>query len=67
MFDAEGLAERIGTISYIARLPDEERDAVLAEVRALGEAAAADAVSVQVPDGARRSCGDRVGNYPEGR
>lgn len=38
LFDAEGLAERIGTISYIARLPDEERAEVLARVRALGEA-----------------------------
>ena len=37
-FDAEGLAERIGTISYIARLPDDERADVLARVRALGEA-----------------------------
>jgi ubiquinone/menaquinone biosynthesis C-methylase UbiE len=35
-FDAEGLAERIGTISYIARLPDDERANVLARVRALG-------------------------------
>ncbi|MGE5273405.1 MAG: class I SAM-dependent methyltransferase [Verrucomicrobiota bacterium] len=38
VFDAEGLAERIGTISYIARLPDDERASVRAEVRALGEA-----------------------------
>jgi hypothetical protein len=38
--DAEGLAERIGTISYVAQLPDEERTAVLARVRALGEAQA---------------------------
>jgi SAM-dependent methyltransferase len=37
-FDAEGLAERIGTISYVARLPDNERAQVLADVRALGEA-----------------------------
>ena len=37
MLDAQGLAERIGTISYIARLPDEEREVVLASVRALGE------------------------------
>jgi ubiquinone/menaquinone biosynthesis C-methylase UbiE len=37
-FDADGLAERIGTISYVARLPDAERAAVLARVRALGEA-----------------------------
>jgi ubiquinone/menaquinone biosynthesis C-methylase UbiE len=36
-FDAEGLAERIGTISYIARLPDDERAQVLARVRALGD------------------------------
>jgi ubiquinone/menaquinone biosynthesis C-methylase UbiE len=37
-FDAEGLAERIGTISYVARLPGDERARVLADVRALGEA-----------------------------
>jgi len=37
LLDAVGLAERIGTISYIARLPDEERAEVLATVRALGE------------------------------
>lgn len=37
-FDAEGLAERIGTISYVARLPGDDRAAVLAQVRALGEA-----------------------------
>jgi ubiquinone/menaquinone biosynthesis C-methylase UbiE len=38
LLDAEGLAERIGTISYIARLPDDERREVLARVRAVGEA-----------------------------
>jgi ubiquinone/menaquinone biosynthesis C-methylase UbiE len=37
-FDAEGLAERVSTISYVARLPDGERAGVLAAVRALGEA-----------------------------
>jgi ubiquinone/menaquinone biosynthesis C-methylase UbiE len=37
-FDAEGLAERIGTISYVARLPDDERARVLAQIRELGEA-----------------------------
>jgi ubiquinone/menaquinone biosynthesis C-methylase UbiE len=37
-FDAAGLAERIGTISYIARLPDDERAKLLARVRAVGEA-----------------------------
>lgn len=35
--DAEGLAERIGTISYIARLDGDERAELLARVRALGE------------------------------
>jgi SAM-dependent methyltransferase len=35
-FDADGLAERIGTISYIARLPDDERAGVLEQVRELG-------------------------------
>jgi SAM-dependent methyltransferase len=38
LFDAEGLAERIGTISYVARLPDDERADVLARVREVGEA-----------------------------
>jgi len=37
-FDAEGLAERMGTVSYVARLPDDERADVLARVRALGQA-----------------------------
>jgi ubiquinone/menaquinone biosynthesis C-methylase UbiE len=37
-FDADGLAERIGTISYVARLPEDERARVLARVRELGEA-----------------------------
>jgi ubiquinone/menaquinone biosynthesis C-methylase UbiE len=37
-FDAEGLAERMGTVSYIARLPDEERADVLARLRRLGGA-----------------------------
>jgi ubiquinone/menaquinone biosynthesis C-methylase UbiE len=36
-FDAEGLAERIGTISYVARLPEEERTRVLVQIRELGE------------------------------
>jgi ubiquinone/menaquinone biosynthesis C-methylase UbiE len=38
LFDAEGLAERMGTVSYIARLPEDERREVLARIRALGEA-----------------------------
>jgi SAM-dependent methyltransferase len=38
LFDADGLAERIGTISYVAGLPDGERAAVLGRIRALGEA-----------------------------
>jgi ubiquinone/menaquinone biosynthesis C-methylase UbiE len=38
LFDPEGLAERIGTISYVARLPDDQRSELLAGVRALGEA-----------------------------
>jgi ubiquinone/menaquinone biosynthesis C-methylase UbiE len=37
-FDAEGLAERVGTISYIARLPEDERTGVLDQIRRLGEA-----------------------------
>jgi SAM-dependent methyltransferase len=37
-FDPEGLAERIGTISYVARLPEDERAQVLADVCAIGEA-----------------------------
>jgi ubiquinone/menaquinone biosynthesis C-methylase UbiE len=38
LLDADGLAERIGTISYIARLPDDERATVLERIRAIGEA-----------------------------
>jgi SAM-dependent methyltransferase len=38
LVDADGLAERIATISYVARLDDEERDAVLERVRAVGRA-----------------------------
>jgi SAM-dependent methyltransferase len=38
LLDPDGLAERIGTISYIARLPDEERAGVLRRVKAIGEA-----------------------------
>ena len=37
-FDADGLAERIGTISYVARLPAGERARVLEQVRDVGEA-----------------------------
>jgi len=36
-FDADGLAERIGTISYVARLPAVERAHVLERVRKIGE------------------------------
>jgi SAM-dependent methyltransferase len=35
-FDAEGLVERIASISFVALLPDEEREELLARVRALG-------------------------------
>jgi SAM-dependent methyltransferase len=38
-FDADGLAERMGTVSYIARLPEDERAEVLDRIRALGAAA----------------------------
>jgi SAM-dependent methyltransferase len=37
-FDADGLAERMATVSYIARLPEDERAEVLARLRTLGEA-----------------------------
>jgi ubiquinone/menaquinone biosynthesis C-methylase UbiE len=37
-FDADGLAERMGTVSYIARLPEEERAEVLERIRALAGA-----------------------------
>jgi ubiquinone/menaquinone biosynthesis C-methylase UbiE len=37
-FDADGLAERMGTVSYVARLPEEQRAEVLARLRALGQA-----------------------------
>jgi SAM-dependent methyltransferase len=36
MLDADGLAERFGTVSYIARLPDDVREDVLGRVRELG-------------------------------
>jgi len=36
LVDADGLAERVGTTSYVARLPDEERADVLDRVRAVG-------------------------------
>jgi hypothetical protein len=38
LLDPEGFAERMGTVSYLARLPEEERVAVLGRVRELGEA-----------------------------
>jgi len=38
LLDAEGMAERIATISHIARLPDDVRGPLLERVRALGEA-----------------------------
>jgi ubiquinone/menaquinone biosynthesis C-methylase UbiE len=37
-FDAEGLAERMATVSYVARLSDDEKAEVLTRLRALGEA-----------------------------
>ena len=36
-FDADGLVERVASISYVALLPDRERAEFLAEVRELGE------------------------------
>ena len=38
LVDAVGLAERVGTISYVARLPEDERDAILERIRAIGAA-----------------------------
>jgi len=38
LVDAAGLAERVATISYVARLPADDRAAVLERVRAIGEA-----------------------------
>ncbi len=38
LLEADGLAERIGTISYVARLPAEERARVLDRIRAIGRA-----------------------------
>ena len=35
-FDADGLAERISSISFVAMLQDDEREELLARVRALG-------------------------------
>jgi SAM-dependent methyltransferase len=40
LLDAKGLEERIATISYVARLPDDVRAPLLERVRALGEAQA---------------------------
>jgi ubiquinone/menaquinone biosynthesis C-methylase UbiE len=37
-FDPDGLAERMGTVSYVARLPEDERAEVLVRIRAVGEA-----------------------------
>jgi SAM-dependent methyltransferase len=39
-FDADGLVDRVGSISFIAALPDDERGQVLARVRALAAEAA---------------------------
>jgi SAM-dependent methyltransferase len=36
-FDADGLVDRIASISFVAVLPDDERAELLAQVRALGE------------------------------
>jgi SAM-dependent methyltransferase len=36
-FDADGLVERVASISYVALLPDDERAKFLAQVRELGE------------------------------
>lgn len=38
-FDARGLVDRVGSISFIAALPDDERETVLERVRALAAAA----------------------------
>jgi len=38
LVDADGLAGRVGTMSYVAQLPDQERAAALEQVRAVGEA-----------------------------
>jgi SAM-dependent methyltransferase len=35
-FDADGLVERVASISFVALLPDDEREALLARVHALG-------------------------------
>ncbi|HEX6702032.1 MAG TPA: methyltransferase domain-containing protein [Gaiellaceae bacterium] len=35
-FDADGLVERVASISFVALLPDDEREELLARVRALG-------------------------------
>jgi hypothetical protein len=38
LLDAEGLVERVASISWIARLDDQRREAVLDQVRQLGSA-----------------------------
>jgi ubiquinone/menaquinone biosynthesis C-methylase UbiE len=66
LLDAEGLAERIDTVSYIARLPEEERAGVLAQVRALGEAQPVTPFAFRY--GASASvCRRRDGDYPVSR
>jgi SAM-dependent methyltransferase len=66
LLDAEGLAERIGTISYIARLPDAERVPLLARVAALGEAQPETPFPFRYRVGAT-VCRRREADYPVGR
>src|SRR5262249_35688325 len=63
LLDAEGLAERIGTISYVARLPDDERVGVLEQVRRLGEAQPESPFPFRYRTGAL-VCTRRDGDYP---
>jgi ubiquinone/menaquinone biosynthesis C-methylase UbiE len=36
-FDADGLVDRVGSISFVAALPDQEREVVLARIRVLAD------------------------------
>lgn len=47
--DQEGLARRVASMSFIARLPRDEREGILQEVRALGREAAGEDGAVLLP------------------
>lgn len=65
LLDADGLAERIGTISYVARLPGRERAELLARVREVGESQPESPFPFRYRTSA--SVCFRDGDYPVGR